>query len=172
MRTLLLASIAAVAAASAASAQTPGSGYAGVGYTALDGEGATLGAITLRGGFDFTEYFGAEGDLHIGVVDDTVTEMGTSVDLSADFGAAVYGVARLPLGDGMSNIFARAGYATLEVEGSAMGVSVSAELDGFAYGVGGEFYFAGPNGVRLDYTRFDGDDGELDAFGISYIRRF
>ena len=33
-------------------------------------------------------------------------------------------------------------------------------------------FFAGNNGVRVDYTRFDFEDGEADVFGLSYVRRF
>ncbi|MEQ8405861.1 MAG: outer membrane beta-barrel protein [Oceanicaulis sp.] len=176
MRTILLASIAAVAVTSAASAQaTEQSFHLGLGYTALDGEGATLGAITARGGVDFSRYWGVEADLHVGVVDESV-DAGPpvgEVDISADFGAAAFVVGRLPVGeDSMSNLFVRAGYGTITVEGSAMGVTVAEDVDGFALGVGGEFYFGGPNGVRLDYTRFEGDDEALDSYGIAYIRRF
>lgn len=41
------------------------------------------------------------------------------------------------------------------------------------YGVGVQ-YHAGLNGVRLDYTRYDFDDGGDDAnvWALSYSRRF
>jgi outer membrane immunogenic protein len=172
MRKILLASVAALGVTAAASAQD-GGGYVGAGYTALDGDGATLGAITLRGGYNFSKYFGIEGDAHIGVVDDTIDVLGTDVDISADFGFAGYGVARLPVGENNSNVFVRAGYGTLSLDASGGGASVSEDVDGFAYGVGGEFFFDAANGVRFDYTIFDSDDGgDLDTYGIHYIRRF
>jgi hypothetical protein len=173
MRKILLASVAAIGVTAAANAQaTDGSFHLGGGYTFLDGESVNLGAITLRGGYDFNQYFGVEGDVLFGVVDDTVTEQGVDIDISADFGAAAFGVARLPLGENNSNLFVRAGYGTLNVEGSAFGITVSDDVDGFAYGVGGEFYLDGVNGVRFDYTIYDSDDGDLDTYGIAYIRRF
>ena len=126
----------------------------------------------LRGGYDFTQNFGVEADILFGVVDETVNAFGTDVDVSADIGFGGFGVARLPLGENNSNLFIRAGYGTLNIEGEALGVTVAEDVDGFAYGLGGEFYFDGVNGVRVDYTIYDGDDGDLDTYGIHYIRRF
>jgi hypothetical protein len=159
--------------AGVASAQSDSSFHLGAGYTALSGNDVTLGAITVRGGYDFNRYIGVEADVHVGVVDESVPSIIGDIDVSADFGAGAFVVGRLPLGDGMNNLYLRGGYGSITVEDSAGGITVAEDVDGFAVGFGGEFYFAGNNGVRLDYTRYESDENEaLDAYGIAYIRRF
>ena len=47
--------------------------------------------------------------------------------------------------------------------------------DSWNYGVGANYYLDGKNGVRADWTRRDFTDdngGELDTYGLSYVRRF
>lgn len=169
MRSILLSAVAIAALSTGvASAQSQGGGSVSAGYTVIDGDGGDLGAITLRGGYDFTQHFGIEGEGHIGVKDEEF--MG--VDISLDYGLAAYGVARLPVAENGSNIFLRAGYGVLSIEGSAGGITVSEDVDGFAFGIGGEFLFFANQGLRLDYTVFDGDDGEADTYGASWVIRY
>lgn len=170
-RTLLTASAAAVALSSASFAGE-GDFRLGVGYSNFDVDGFNFGAISVTGGADFSEYFGVEGQLDFGIADDSVTVGGTSVDVELNYAASVFGVARLPIDEGHSNLFFRAGYTWAEVEASAAGVAAAADGDGFAFGVGGEFFFDDVNAVRIDYTRHEIEDGEADVFGIRYIRRF
>lgn len=170
MRSMLI-TAAALAGLTAGMASAQSSSVS-VGYTLLDGDGAEVGAIALRAGHDFTPHFGVEGEGLIGIQDDTIDVLGTPVDVSLDYGLAAYGVARLPVGQNGSNLFVRAGYGTVRVEGSSGGISVSEDVDGFAYGVGAEFLFFQNQGLRLDLTRFDGDDGELDSYGASWVIRF
>ena len=46
------------------------------------------------------------------------------------------------------------------------------DADGLAYGVGGEFHLTSKDSIRGDWTRHDYDEGEADAYNISYVRRF
>lgn len=168
MKTLLLASAAAIVAAAGASAQDTGNVYLGAGYTYVDVDGVEFDALNLRGGYDFNQYFAVEGEALIGLGDEEVS----GVDVSLEYLVGAYAKAQYPLNEQFS-VFGRLGYAYTEVEGSAGGVTVSDDTDGFAYGVGGEWAFAGPNAIRVEYTRYEfEDDGEADTFGASYIRRF
>jgi outer membrane immunogenic protein len=174
MKTILLSTVAILAAASGASAQD-GQFHLGGGYTFLNGEGANFDALTLRGGYDYNEFFGVEGEALIGLGDESVTVGGVTGDVSVDYGFGLFGKAQYPLNEQFS-IFARLGYAYYEAEASAalggQTVSVSEGEGGVAYGVGAEWAFAGPNAVRFDYTRNDLDDAEIDAYTLSYVRRF
>jgi hypothetical protein len=141
--------------------------YAGVGYSHLDADDATLGGITGRLGVGFGPYFGIEGEATFGVNDDEIG--GIDVELENQFG--IYGVGRLPVSP-QFELFGRIGYASAEVEASAGGFSASGDGDGLAYGAGGTFFLTDVDGIRGEYTRFDFDDGEADVWAASYIRRF
>lgn len=145
--------------------------YGTIGYANVSGDGGgsdvNLGAIQGRLGYRFNNYFGVEGEAAFGVAGDEVA--GVDVDLNHELG--VFAVGFLPVSENV-DLFARVGYASSEVEGSAGGTTISAEADGLAYGVGGQFNFTPNDGVRIDYTRHDGDDLEADVFGISYVRKF
>lgn len=175
MRAILLfaAAIGAVFSGGAA-AQSEGRASVSAGYTVIDGDGAELGAITLRGGFDFTRHFGVEAEGHIGVVDEELAAevSATPTDISLNHGLAAYGVARLPVAENGSNLFVRLGYATFDIEASGGTVVVNEDIDGAAFGVGGEFFFLQNQGLRLDYTRFEGDDSDADSYGASWVIRF
>lgn len=174
MKTILLSTTAALLAASGASAQEPEL-HVGAGYSFIDADGVEFDAATLRGGYDFNEYFGVEGEALIGLGDESVSAGGVTGDVSLDYGLGAFGKAQYPLSEQVS-VFARLGYVYYEAEASAalggQSVSVSEGEGGLGYGVGAEWAFAGPNAVRIDYTRNDFDEGETDAFGVSYVRRF
>ncbi len=173
-KALLLAAAASLATAGAATAQD-GQFHLGAGYTYLDADGVEFDVITLRGGYDFTEFLGAEGELQFGLSDETVTAGAVTGDLSYDFGIGLFGKAQYPLTEQFS-VFARLGYVYQEAEAAAafggQNFNVSDGEGGVGYGVGAEWAFYGPNGVRFDYTRNDFDAGENDAFTLSYVRRF
>ena len=176
MKSLLLASAAVALTAASAHAQfyQPQSGnfHLGAGYQAVDTDEVTFDTLTLRAGYDVNPYLGFEGDLLVGLGDEDVTFAGDVFETSLDYGLGGYVKGQLPISEQFS-LFARGGYTYAEVEGSAFGVTASDDVDGWAYGVGAEWAFAGPNAVRADYTRYDFEDGgEADGFGVSYVRRF
>ncbi|WP_291841861.1 porin family protein [Maricaulis sp.] len=169
-RTVLVSSLSVLALAAGASAQD-GQFRVGVGYEAADFDGANFDTVVARGSYDFTRYLGVEGQLNIGLGDESVTVGAVTGDVSLDYVAGVFGVVR-PFSNENGSVFLRAGYTTTEGEASAAGLSFSADDQAWAYGVGGEYYFDARNGVRVDYTRYDYDDGgEADFYGISYVRR-
>ncbi len=173
-RLLVSASAIALAAASASFAGQ-GDYTLSAGYSAVEigdsGSDANLGAVSFRGGYEFTRHFGVEGQLDIGVSDDTIIVAATPVDVELNYAASLFGVVRAPVSDRI-NLFARAGYTTADVDASVPGVAVADDTDGFSYGVGGEIFFDDRNGFRAEFTRHDFDSAEADVWGISYVRRF
>jgi outer membrane immunogenic protein len=181
---IAVAAIAAVSAVSApAFAQTaatfaPVSYEGSVGYTGIDTSGQDLGAIDLRGTAYFGKYVGIEGEGAFGVVDQTGMISGVNTKLHLNDEYAAYGVARWPV-LANANLFARVGYGHSDLKATgtlgAVSASATAGYDSVNYGVGGEYFFDGKNGLRVDYTRFDFQTNGLkdaDTWSVGYVRRF
>ena len=171
-----VATLATVGFAGAASAQDTSDTtvYGTVGYANVasdDGADVNLGAIQGRIGARFGKYFGVEGELATGVKDDSYDVLGTNVDVDLKHEVGAFVVGNYPVTDRF-DLFARVGYAWAEAKAKGGGVSATADLDGVAYGVGGQYFFTDKDGVRVDYTRHDGNDAEADVVGVSYVRKF
>lgn len=172
MKKLLAAAagLALLAGASAASAES----YASIGYSKIDLEDVDLGAVTARVGTNINEWFGVEGELSVGVQDESVTVTGPGAGTYAiemKHSLAAFAVARAPLGEGFT-VFARGGYHTSKYDATIPGFNASGSLDGVAYGVGAQYDFGGVNGIRGDFTRYDVEDSDSDVYSISYVRKF
>jgi hypothetical protein len=72
----------------------------------------------------------------------------------------------------VGDLFGRVGYADLSVEASALGTSLSESGSGLAYGAGFQLSCIPFTKLRLEYTRYEPDDGEIDSFGISALLQF
>lgn len=172
---------AALLAPAAASAQTADTGFYGsAGYAIISPKGAPsdLGAINLRGGYQFNRYLGVEAEGALGVDDGHFTT-GTGAtairgSYGLDWSIGAFGVARYPVTDKF-DVFARAGVVHGEFKGKARSgtttVRVSDNDELFAGGAGVQFNFDDKNGLRADYTRYEGDV-DADVFGVSYVRKF
>ena len=163
---LALVSLAAILAAPIAVAQ--GNLEISGGYSQFDEDGAEFGALTGRGTYFFNRYFGAEGEVSIGIDDADVGP--ATVELEQSFGA--FGVLRAPVTERFE-LFGRAGYAASEFSAAVPGLgSATADVDGLAYGVGGKLFLTERLGVRLDASRYEGDDSEADVFTIGGVVKF
>jgi hypothetical protein len=174
MRNVLLATAVLTLIAAPAMAQDHGPVTGSIGYTQLDGDDGDLGAITGRVGYDFTRNLGIEGEASFGVKDQDVTFGGVDTTLEHQYDAAVYGVAKLPV-TGNLELFGRVGYGTTEVKASTAGFAATEDGDSLNYGVGANYFIDGRNGIRADWTRRDFQEdngGEVDTYGLSFVRRF
>ncbi|GAA0647419.1 hypothetical protein GCM10009101_20830 [Brevundimonas lenta] len=144
-----------------------------LGYTHLDGDDGSLGAVTGRIGAKFTPYLGVEGEASIGVKDEDITIAGVDGKLEHDYDAALYGVASVPVSDNVE-LFGRLGYGTTSIKADVAGATASTDGESINYGAGANWYLDGKNGLRADWTRrdFQDDGGEIDTYGLSYVRRF
>jgi hypothetical protein len=95
------------------------------------------------------------------------TVAGVKVKLNHE--AAIYATGTVPISDNF-DLFARVGYGTTKISGGGL----SGSEQSWNYGVGGQYFFDGKNGVRGDYTRQDFNDslGNADVWSLSYVRRF
>ena len=69
------------------------------------------------------------------------------------------------------SIHARLGLVSAEAELEVAGISVSASDEALAIGIGGEIGVGDGFGVRLDWTRYDFDNG-WDSLSIAGVARF
>jgi len=149
--------------------------YGGAGYSTftadVDGEDATVGGLMGRLGYKTNPFFGVEGELAIGVQEDSFDVLGTTVDVSLENSYGVYAVGWLPV-PLVGDLFARVGYAELSIEASALGTSISDSGSGLAYGAGAQISPLPFTKLRLEYTRYEPDDGEIDSFGVSALFQF
>ena len=176
MRNILLATAALTLIAAPAMAQSISSPQVSgsVGYTVLDADDANLGAITGRVTAKVSPYFGVEGEASFGVKDDEVSFGGLTGDLSHEYDAAAYVVGTLPISPNFE-LFGRVGYGTTSIKADVAGFSATEDGESVNYGAGANYFFDARNGVRADWTRRDFTDdtgGELDTYGLSYVRRF
>ncbi len=138
------------------------------GYSNFDGDGGDVGGLTARGTYFFTTWLGGEVEGTLGIEEEDIG--GATIELDHSFGA--FGVLRAPVTE-QFHLFGRLGYATSELTASVPGLgSGSADFDGVAYGVGAKFFITERFGVRGDFTKFEGDDGDADVFAISAVLKF
>jgi outer membrane immunogenic protein len=161
--------IAAAAAASALALAAPASAemYGSLGYSKADVGDANFDAVTARLSWKSTSPLGLEGEVSAGVGDDTVS--GVKVELNNEIAGYVTATA---IASENAQVFARVGVALTDIKASPGGGDSRTSWN---YGVGGQWFFAGDNGVRVDYTRFDYRDGsfqDADVYSVSYVRRF
>ena len=175
MRNILLAVVAVSAIAAPAFAQTNPEprGYGSLGYTHLEGDNATTGAVTGRLGVNLNRYIALETEASVGVKDDDFTAAGVDGSIKHEWDAAGYVVGKYPVSDKLE-LFARGGYGHTELKQEFPGANTDVGGDSWNYGAGANYYLDGVNGVRADWTRRDyrDDAGEADAYSVSYIRRF
>lgn len=157
---IALATAAMAGFASTASAQDSGT-YVNVGVKTYEFDTYN---VLGRLGYNFSENFGVEAEGSFGVIGND--ELGVDVDTKWDLGAYVVG--RIPVSD-QFDLFARAGYSTVNVEVEGLG---DADIDGFAVGGGIQYNFDANNGFRLGYTYNEGDDLGADVIDLSYVRKF
>jgi outer membrane immunogenic protein len=170
-------STAALAAAAPAFAQDPWAvttTYGTLGYTDYNNDdGANVGAVTARLGARFDKYLGVEGEFAGGVSEDHFNDYGGRIGERLNDEVAAYGVGYLPLASN-ADLFARVGYADNGIHLSDNNTSATNNENSWNFGVGGQYFFDGKDGLRLDYTRSDAMNSAYDSnvWSVAYVRKF
>lgn len=184
MRKLFLATVATVAFAATAQAQTAERVYVGAGLGIIEADEITATGGVLLLGLDATDYFAIEGEAFLsGLATNRFDLAGIPAEVGINGGGAGFVKAQYPLADGFK-VHARAGYALFDVDFSIFDAATNAyvgseeTLDGFAWGIGGQFDADDANSVRIDFTFYDfaeADDFGVDApfqINLAYVRNF
>lgn len=185
MKILLIASASATALFVAAPtlAQTTGSlapvtGYGTLGWNNFSGNGDEQNGIEGRLGARFGRYLGVEGDVTGGFDGDHVTAANgdpASVRLRNAYGG--YAVGFVPIAPN-ADLFARVGYgqSSFKLDDHTLNTAYDVTHDSVNYGAGGQYFpNGGPNGIRVDYTRYDyqaKDAGADNVWSLAYVRKF
>ena len=175
-KTAVLAGVIGAASAAAFAPEAAAQVYAGAGYTIVQGdvggEDVNIGAVMGRAGFKTNPFFGVEGEVAIGVQEDDFNVLGTEVNVGLDSHYGVFAVGWLPV-PLVGDLFARVGYADSTIEAEATGIgSLSEDGAGMAYGAGFQFSQFPFTQLRVEYTRYEPDDGEFDSIGVSALFQF
>lgn len=152
-----------------------GFGYGGISYDTFDlKQGNTSSepeGFTLRLGYQFMENLAAEAHLGFGAKEDEVN--GTAIDVKDYYGFYLRGV--LPVGEKF-NLFALAGYNSIEVEGltSTVGGTESTESESdYGYGLGADYEFAENFFLSVDYKKMlDGSNLEAETLNLGFRFNF
>ena len=184
MKSLLIASaslaavlVAAPVMAQEASQFAPITGYGTLGYSNLTGNGVDSSGVQGRLGARFGRYVGVEGDVTGGFDGNRTSIAGDAASVRLTNEYAGYAVGYLPLAPN-ADLFARVGYgqSNFNVSDHTLATSYRVGQDSVNYGVGGQyFYQGGPNGIRVDYTRYDyqsHDAGANNVWSVAYVRKF
>jgi hypothetical protein len=180
MKPLLITAAAAAAVLAAAPAMAqPGADsslspafYGTLGYSNFD-DNADTGAVTGRLGTRIGKYFGLEGEVSAGVATGDTHAYGGTAHVRLNDEYAGYAVGYLPVAAN-ADLFARVGLGASDSRISDQGVSVGNNRSGVAYGAGGQYFFSGANGVRVDYTRmnYGATVGDSNVWSLAYVRKF
>lgn len=129
-----------------------------------------LGALYLRGGYQFADWAAVEVRVGTGVSDDTVNEFGINVDVELEELYGAYFIAGIP-NSSLFYPYAVAGYTRAEMDVSAWGFSESASESDFSYGLGTDIRFSENFAANIEFMRYMDKDGvEVDGLsaGIKY----
>jgi outer membrane immunogenic protein len=164
--------IAAAAAVSALALAAPASAeiYGSLGYSKIDSGHAQFDIVNVRASWKSASPIGAEGEVAFGVNEGDDTLGGVKLEFANEFAAYVTATAAA---NESFQVFARVGAGITNIKSTPGGGD---NRTSWNYGVGGQWFFSGNNGLRADYTRHDfrGESPfeDADEYSISFVHRF
>jgi len=125
----------------------------------------------LRAGIEVHKNFDIGFEYNFSISSDSIDGIDFDVDTTLIFVKGKYPVSE------KVELYALAGYANSEVTGSSAGLSVSADDDDFAYGIGVQFLAGEEVYVSAEYIKYYDDqdrgfDLEVDSFNIGLAKYF
>ena len=166
--TLKYATIMTVIAASSLYAAVPAhaedSFYINGGVTRIDSDDFKLDAFTARAGWNFSKYFGVEGELSLPTGEDQ--QQFTTFELDRAYG--IFGTARVDLSD-QFELFARGGLvdSKVDVRIPVQNTDFDVSQNSGAIGAGVNFFVTDNLGFRADYTWT-----KSDTYNVGVVWRF
>jgi len=168
MKYLISAAVAAAALAVSAAGAQAQTWYGSVGASRTDSGELSFGMVEGRLGARINDNFGVEAEAGFGITEDDYLGVDVKIKRSLGLAAVVY----MPISEN-TDLFARLGFANAEFEASTGGVTANEADDAVLLGLGGQYFWAGNNGVRYEVTHYEYDmGGGSDAIALSYVRKF
>jgi len=156
------------AAVSANAAEATSKAYVQGGASVVRVEDENFGVLNATAGYNFNRYVAVEGEAAFGVQDKKID----GVKAKIDYTVGAYVVGSLPVSQNV-DLIGRIGAVQGKIKAKVGNVSESFDDTAAAYGIGVRYFpNGGQNGVRADLTKYDFDDLEVNAFQVSYVRRF
>jgi len=150
--------------------------YAGVNYVQVTYketgfEKLNPSALMGRVGKEINKNVAVEGRFAVGLSEDSVTILGTKVDLEIDSFVGLYLKGMIP--SGSVTPYGVIGWGSGEVTAKAPGVSVGGDDSDISYGIGLDIAVNKGTFVNLEYGRlFKGDGFKVDALSAGIGFRF
>lgn len=146
-----------------------------MGATVYDVDSDLFGVLG-RIGYQSKSIWGAEVEGTLGLSSDTSNTATLRRSLTVKNSIAGFGVARVPVSRKF-NVLARAGYHSTELRVKANDTAGNSirntfSTDGLAYGVGAEYAVSPRTSFRADFTAYDYDGPDADAFSLTVARKF
>ena len=135
--------------------------YVGVDYTYLEEEDIEIGALTLKGGYQITDWAAVELRGGLGVADDDY--YGADIELEHYIGG--YFRAGLP-NDSAIYPYVIAGYTHAKVKASFAGFSETDSNGDFSYGLGASLRLNDLWSANIEIMRYS-DDDSIETDGVS-----
>ena len=151
--------------------------YLGVGYHfgTYDESGfpeANLNGIKLEVGTYVAPNVAIEGHLLFGSGSDTVTYLGTDIDLKLKNAISVFVKGGLPLSEA-ANLYGLLGFTKGKLEASVLGTTFSEDDSGLSYGFGAEVAVGSNMYISGEYIMYISElDYDYTGFNIGISRRF
>ena len=175
MRWLARGLVATAAACGLGSAWAQEGTYAGVSYASIhytqDGfPSADPNAVAFKLGWRANRFAAVEARAGFGVGDDTVTYLGSPVDVSIDHYFGVYGKGILPFSDWFS-VYGLLGVVGGRVTADGFGYRANSSDTGVSYGAGLDLGLGRHWGLNFEWAQLFKDTGfkvQGTSFGVTY----
>ena len=171
-RTALLAATLITSSAAIAEGTYIGAGYHIGTYDESGFPKANPDGIKLEVGKYIAENVAIEGHLLFGAGSDTVTFLGTDVELKLKNALSVFIKGDLPLSES-ANVYGLLGFTKGKLEASALGTTVSENDSGLSYGIGAEAGFGSNIYFSGEYIFYISEsDYDYTGFNIGLHKKF
>ena len=151
--------------------------YIGGGYTMANydqshvSDDASLGLLSVRGGYQVDENLALEARLGTGVSDDKISIDGEKTKIEEDYTYGAYLKMGQPTSIGLYP-YMLVGWTESKIKGSVPGASQTDKSGGISYGAGMEYRFSDIS-VGLEYTVFyNNDDYKIDGLTLGATYKF
>lgn len=136
------------------------------------GLSATFDALDIGFGSKLNDFFSVGGKFMIGLNNDSVNVVGTSLDIGLKWSYTFEVKPTYPVGDAF-DLYAVLGFTSGEIEAEALGVKITESDSGFSYGFGINRPIDDGYSLRLEYLNYlDVENAEVSGVNLGITKAF